>query len=101
MTRPSLALLVALLASACAAPRSTSPSPGSVAKADKKDRPDSSLTCYQEAPTGSHIVKTVCYTPEQLAQMSREAQDFIRQASQSGASSSMPNSPGSSPGAGR
>jgi hypothetical protein len=103
MTRSSLTLVVALLASACAPHRSTSPSSrsvssGSAPTVEKKDRPDSAPVCFQEAPTGSHIMKTVCYTQEDLAEMRREAQDLIRQSTQAPPKSSAPNSPGASGG---
>lgn len=108
MTRSALALVVALLASACAPHRSTSPSSGSApsasaasaskASAPAAEKKDSTPVCFQEAPTGSHIMKTVCYTPEQLADMTREAQDWLRQSPQSNPRAGGPASPGSSGG---
>jgi membrane-bound lytic murein transglycosylase B len=79
MTRPSLALALALLASACAhKSRATQKTSEAHAAAPKEE-----VVCYNEQPTGSHIAKMVCYTQEQLGMMSQAVQDFFRQATQS------------------
>lgn len=103
MIRPTVGLaVVALLASACAAHKSTAPTPGAQAK--KGDQPDSEqLVCMKEKPTGTHFPKTVCYTQEELGEVSQATQDSIRKASRGGASAPRTGerSPGATPGAGR
>jgi hypothetical protein len=77
---PSCALIATVLGIACAAPRSASSpaasTPGAVAKAPEvaKDR----LICRYERPTGSNIPERICYTQDQLDEMSRAAQDAAR-----------------------
>jgi hypothetical protein len=84
MTRPILALLVALLAGACTAHRSSSApqvasaGPAVQASADKSSTPG--LVCHSERPTGSNIVTRVCYTQEEIDAMSLSAQDAHRRA---------------------
>jgi hypothetical protein len=85
MTRPILALLVALLAGACTAHRSgsaasqtASTAPAAQASADKSSTPG--LVCRSERPTGSNIVTRVCYTQEEIDAMSLSAQDAHRRA---------------------
>jgi hypothetical protein len=81
MTRPSLALALALLASGCAhKSRATQKTSEAQAAAPKV----ADVVCYKEQPTGSHIAQTVCYTEEQLGMMTQAAQDFLRRAAQTG-----------------
>lgn len=79
MTRPSLALLGALLASACAAHRSSSD------KSAKAAIPKEEVVCFKESPTGSHIVQRVCYPKAELDTATAAAQDAMRRAAQAGA----------------
>jgi hypothetical protein len=78
-------LAAALLDLACASPRSASGSAASGASSAPaastsspqvaaKDR----LICRYERPTGSNIPERICYTQEQLDEMSRAAQDAAR-----------------------
>jgi hypothetical protein len=103
MIRPTLVLaVVALLASACAAHKSASPTSGAQAK-NGEQADSEQLVCLKEKPTGTHFPKTVCYTQEELGVVSQATQDSIRKASRGGSSPqrSGERSPAASPGAGR
>lgn len=78
------AVAAALLATACAGTRGTSTSaasgsgPASAQPVAAKDQ----LICRYERPTGSNIPTRVCYTQEQLDEMSQATQDALRRATQ-------------------
>jgi hypothetical protein len=88
MTRPLLALLVALLAGACAAHRTTS----SQQKAASAATPQAAtgkaaaplVLCRPERPTGSNIMTRVCYSEDDLGALDPAAQETLRRAQQQG-----------------
>lgn len=72
---PAVTLFLALVSTACEAPRSSGPASGAAPTAATAD---SALVCRTERPTGSNIPKRVCYRQEELDQASLEAQDSFR-----------------------
>ena len=71
------AFILALLSTACEAPRSSGPASGAAPAAATAD---SALVCRTERPIGSNIPRRVCYTQEELDRTSLEAQDSFRRA---------------------
>jgi hypothetical protein len=88
MTRPILApaILLALLSGACAAHRSStssaSASPASGAQAGSAKGSGSQIVCRTERPTGSNIMKRVCFSEDELDAAAAAAQDDHRRAIQ-------------------
>lgn len=86
MHRPTLLATTALAFLACAAPRGSAPSssasPSSGAKVADAQSSKPRLICRTERPIGSNIPQRICYTQEQLDDMSQAAQDAHRRAVQ-------------------
>ncbi|HEY6101451.1 MAG TPA: hypothetical protein VIW03_18580 [Anaeromyxobacter sp.] len=87
-TTTAAAVAALFLATACAAPRTGATSPsvaaGGAAQAPAKaESPKTSLVCRTERPTGSNIPRRVCYSQDDLDEMSQAAQDAHRRATQS------------------
>jgi hypothetical protein len=68
----SLLLAGADPASAATAPPANAPP---AAAAPKAKAP--AMTCWDERPTGSHVTKRICATPEELEKAQRDAQEGL------------------------
>jgi hypothetical protein len=69
-------LLSALLLASAGVPAKAgpgAPAPPTAAPAAKPDGPK--LICWDEKPTGSHVSKRICATPEQLEKAHREGEN--------------------------
>ncbi len=84
MTRPSLALALAILASACAHKSRAKTSEAQAAP------PKEEVVCFKESPTGSHIAQRVCYPKEQFDTQVAAAQDQFRRMVQAGSQNRIP-----------
>jgi hypothetical protein len=86
---PSSVLAAALLALGCASSRSASGSAASGAPVANAASPQPAakdrLICRYERPTGSNIPERICYTQDQLDEMSRAAQDAARRSTSNAA----------------
>lgn len=84
MTRPSIALALAFLASGCAH-KSRAAQKTSEAAAPKEE-----VVCFKETPTGTHIARRVCYPKEQYDTQVAAAQDQFRRMVQAGSQVRLP-----------
>ncbi len=83
---PALAFAVLACASSRSSTQRTNGGSTSGAQAaNSSTAPAPRLVCRTERPTGSNIPRRVCYSEEQLDEMSRAAQDAHRKATQSAA----------------
>ncbi|HEY6002945.1 MAG TPA: hypothetical protein VIV57_08715 [Anaeromyxobacter sp.] len=85
MTRPIFALLVALLAGACATHRASSSQQKAAAAATPQVATGKPLVlCRPERPTGSNIMTRVCYSEDDIGALDPAAQEELRRALQQG-----------------
>jgi hypothetical protein len=86
MTRPSLALALALLASGCAHKSRAAQKTSQAQEAASKEE----VVCFKERPTGTQIAQRVCYPKEQFDTQVAAAQDQFRRMLQAGSQNRIP-----------
>jgi hypothetical protein len=80
MTRPSLAIALALLASACAHKSRAAQKTSEAQVAEPKEE----VVCFKERPTGTQIVQRICYPKADFDTQVAAAQDQFRRMLQAG-----------------